>query len=582
MVKKKKRKKPTEIEKEQRQQKKEIRRLLKNIGFYKVPGISGKQFTYEGRTSEIDEVFHYENVLLLVERTTTISPGEHLTKKKLIYDKINASPVNFINFLLGENTFEQFRTYYKDSNLNNYTSHQIQVKILYCSRHPISQEHKDQLQNVCFFEYPILKYFDSISGIVKKSSRYEFFNFLDIQYADIGENIHLSGTGSIVKFSGHILPEEHSSFKEGYKIISFYIDAAKLLQYAYVLRRESWKHDNAIGLYQRMFQVKKIKSMRKYLYDQRRVFINNIITVLPIDKIKLYDVNKKLIEVDKQGNFPSQSLTKVQPTEIAIDNETNIIGIVDGQHRLYAYHEGNDKYENKIKDLRNIQNLLVTGILYPARESEAKRLKFEAELFLEINSNQTSASSQLRQEIELMIHPFSSTAIAKSILNMLNESGPLENMFESHFYEKNKLKTASTISFALKPLVKFAGNDSLYRIWENARKSELPKTDDIDLLTDYKEFCAREIRNIFIGFKANRGSKAWATMDSNTNGILRVTVVNGIINCLRLLIENNKHSNDIQYYKEKLKGIDTFDFKGYKSSQYRKMGKAIYEKFFVE
>lgn len=582
MVKKKKKKKLTEIQKEQRQQKKEIRRLLKNIGFNKVPGISGKQFTYDGRTSEIDEFFHYENILLLVERTTTSSPGVHLTNKKLIYDKINASPVNFINYLLTENTFEQFQTYYKESNLNNYTSNQIQVKILYCSRYPISQEHKDQLQNVCFFEYPILKYFDSISGVVKKSSKYEFFNFLDIQYDDIGQNILQSRTGSNVRFSGHILPEEHSSFKEGYKIISFYIDAAALLQYAYVLRRESWKSDNAVGLYQRMFQVKKIKSMRKYLYDQRRVFINNIVTVLPVDKIKLYDVNKNLIEIDNQGNFPSQSLTKVQPTEIEIDNETNIIGIVDGQHRLYAYHEGNDKYEQLIAKLRKIQNLLVTGILYPVEESDVNKLKFEAELFLEINSNQTSASSQLRQEIELMIHPFSSTAIAKSILNMLNESGPLENMFESHFYEKNKLKTASTISFALKPLVKFSGNDSLYRIWQDARKDELPKTDDIDLLTAYKKFCAQEIRNIFIGFKDNAGSKSWATMDSDTNGILRVTVVNGIINCLRLLIENNKYSNDIQYYREKLKGIDSFDFKAYKSSQYRKMGEAIYKQFFVE
>lgn len=243
------------------------------------------------------------------------------------------------------------------------------------------------------------------------------------------------------------------------------------------------------------------------------------------------------------------------------------------QHRLYAYHEGNDKYENKIKDLRDIQNLLVTGILYPAKESEAKRLAFEAELFLEINSNQTSASSQLKQEIELTIHPFSSTAIAKSILNMLNASGPLENMFESHFYEKNKLKTASTISFALKPLVKLSGNDSLYRIWENERKSELPETDDIDLLTVYKKFCAQEIRNIFIGFKANVGSKSWVTMASDPNGILRVTVVNGIMNCLRQLIENNKQSDDIEYYKEKLKGFDSFDFKAYKSSQYNKMGK---------
>ena len=52
-----------------------------------------------------------------------------------------------------------------------------------------------------------------------------------------------------------------------------------------------------------------------------------------------------------------------------------------------------------------------------------------------------------------------------------------------------------------------------------------------------------------------------------------------MLNVLRLLIENNKIS-DIQNYKEKLKDIDKFDFKKYKSSQYRKMGKDIYAKYF--
>jgi len=217
MVKKTKKKKKTQKKKltaqeqakkqEKTQQTKEIRRLLKNIGFSKVPGISGKHFNYDGRTSEIDEAFHYENVLLLIERTTTNPPGNHLKNKKLIYDKINASHAGFIDFLLKEETFDKFSEYHQNSSLKSYTSNQMQVKIVYCSRHPIDEEHKNQLQNVCFFDYPILKYFDSIGGIIKKSSRYEFFNFLGINYDDIGENILQGGKGSNIKFSGHILPE---------------------------------------------------------------------------------------------------------------------------------------------------------------------------------------------------------------------------------------------------------------------------------------------------------------------------------------------------------------------------------------
>jgi DGQHR domain-containing protein len=424
-----------------------------------------------------------------------------------------------------------------------------------------------------------MKYFERIAKVIKRSARYEFFKFLGTDYNKFGENIKKGHLGSNTKFSGHILPEEHSNYKEGYKIISFYIDADSLMRYAYVLRRDGWKNESTIGFYQRMFSADKISKMRSYLYNKDRVFVNNIIAVLPREKIKLYDKDKEEIRVGKDGNFIATDTSRVQPTVVEIDNDTNIIGIVDGQHRLYSYHEGTDKFEKKIALLRTVQNLLVTGILYPETEDEEKKLKFEAELFLEINSNQTNAASELKQEIELMINPFSPTSVAKSILNALNESGPLESLFEQHFYEKGRLKTASIISYGLKPLVKFDGNDSLRKIWTHPDKNSLREQNDYILLNSYKEFCVNEIRKIFIGFKANVDPDSWTSERLNHKGILRVTAINGIINCLRLLIENDK-TGDMDYYKKKLKGIAEFPFKDYKSSQYRKMGEEIYRRFF--
>ncbi|MCX5831309.1 MAG: DGQHR domain-containing protein [Deltaproteobacteria bacterium] len=578
-AKKRSKKKLTEQEKEQRLQKQEIRRLLHNIGFSRVTGISGKEFVYDERTSEIDDAFHYENILLLIEYTTQAKPGNHLIGKKIIYDKINLSHVNFIEFLLKDNKFKNFAEYFNNSVLKNYTTKQIQVRTVYCSRHPISKEHRDQINGVCLLNYPIVKYFERIAKAIKRSARYEFFQFLKTDYNKFSENITRGHLGSNTKFSGHILPEEHSKYKEGYKIISFYIDAASLMQRAYVLRRDGWNNVGTIGFYQRMFSADKISKMRSYLYEKDRVFVNNIIAVLPREKIKLYGENKKEISVGKDGNFINTDTTSVQPTLVEIDNDTNIIGIVDGQHRLYSYHEGTDKFEEKIARLRKVQNLLVTGILYPETENKEEKLKFEAELFLEINSNQTNAGSELKQEIELMIAPFSSISVAKSILNALNESGPLENLFEQHFYEKGRLKTASIISYGLKPLVKFDGDDSLYKIWTHPDKSSLINHNNYVLLNAYKEFCVDEIRKIFIGFKNNVDGDSWTSERLNPNGILRVTAINGIINCLRLLIENDK-TEDMDYYKKKLKGIAEFPFKDYKSSQYRKMGEEIYRQFF--
>ena len=78
----------------------------------------------------------------------------------------------------------------------------------------------------------------------------------------------------------------------------------------------------------------------------------------------------------------------------------------------------------------------------------------------------------------------------------------------------------------------------------------------------------------------NLDNDQWKTYSpGNPKGLLTVTFINGILNVLRLLIENNKVST-VDNYKLKLKSIDKFDFKQFKSSQYRKLGEAIYKKHF--
>lgn len=320
--------------------------------------------------------------------------------------------------------------------------------------------------------------------------------------------------------------------------------------------------------------------MRKYLHEKKRVFVNNIIATLRFNCIKLYDANDNQITIDANGNYKNDKCT-VYPAKVEISNASNVIGIIDGQHRIYAYHEGNDKYEEKIAELRKVQNLLVSAILYPNSWSDEERLKFEAQLFLEINATQQNASSNLTQTIENILKPDSSTAIAKHIISKLNESGPLLGLFEEHWYEKDKIKTVSVISFGLKPLIKTKGNDSLFTLWDNLEKNKILQEDtcSTELLSEYKTFCVEKIRDIMIGFKENIPPEMWHMSKRNTPGILNVTTINGIINCLRYLIENGKVGT-IESYKEGFKGIDKFEFKSFKSSQYRPMGKAIYEEFF--
>ena len=103
--------------------------------------------------------------------------------------------------------------------------------------------------------------------------------------------------------------------------------------------------------------------------------------------------------------------------------------------------------------------------------------------------------------------------------------------------------------------------------------------EDYDLLNDYKDFCVEQIRTLLIGFKANIDKDNWKVDRMDPNAALNVTIINGIINCLRLLVENGK-TGDVEYYKSKLSRIKGFHFKSFKSSQYRKMGQAIYDRCF--
>ena len=572
------------LRKEQRDQKKEIRDIMRRIGFTRLAGIDGTEFAYKDRTSEIDDIFVCENVIILTEYTVG---DPHILKKSIIYNLINENAGDFVKYLIDNSVFDTFSDEFKNRISNKYTLNQLKLRILYCSKKSISKEHKDVVKGVIYFDYHIVKYFKSLTNVIKLSAKHEFLDFLEINECEFGDNVLCSSTGTTDCFSGHILPEEKSSFKEGYKIISFYMDAESLLKRSYVLRQEGWRKKENVGYYQRMLDSKKITSMRKYLSDEKRVFINNIITTISESDIKLYaDQDKRHeISIGEDGNFvDGSSHTKITPAFIDIQNRCNIIGIIDGQHRTYAYHEGDDSYEQYISHLRKIQNLLITGIIFPKSENKENRLKFEANLFLEINANQKKVGQPIQQEIQMQTKPFSSIAIGKCILKILNEHGPLVNLIEMYTYEKGKIKTASIVSFGLKPLIKIDDSkaDSLYRIWDNENKVNLMDINcqDYTLLDNYKRFCANKISEVLSAFKTCLDSTTWQPYNAKTStGILTVTFINGVLNLIRLLIENDKLT-DFDTYKKHLASIKDFNIKQYKSSQYRKLGEDMYNEFF--
>ena len=272
-------------------------------------------------------------------------------------------------------------------------------------------------------------------------------------------------------------------------------------------------------------------------------------------------------------------VSNTAPARIQLPSVYNSIGLIDGQHRVFSYYEGGSS-EAEIRTLRKQQNLLVTGIVYPPSISATDKTKFEAKLFLEINSTQTNARSDLKQAIELLLRPFSAEAIAKEVINRINDNGPLENQFERYFFEKGKVKTTSVVSYGIRPLVKLHGDDTLFKIWPREGKEALLAESNTDLLSEYVSYCVTQI-NTFVGaIKLCLPSDRWTTDKNITGRMLTTTNVNGLIVCLRRLVENQKVQN-FEHYKKNLAEVDKFNFSKYRSSQYGRMGDELYKKYFA-
>jgi hypothetical protein len=227
-----------------------------------------------------------------------------------------------------------------------------------------------------------------------------------------------------------------------------------------------------------------------------------------------------------------------------------------------------------------MQNLLVTGVIYPPSADVLERERFEASLFLDINSNQTSASSELTQEIKVLIDPFDQISIAKQVMERLATTQPLFGHVERYFYEKGKLKTSSIVSYGLSPLVKLSGQDSIFSVFPNANKDKLLKGQSKETLNDYVEFASKTIANFLRAVKDDVGDARWTADRKVPNRIIAVTYVNAFLITLRKMIENGKSLDPIDV-KKKLAGMSAFDFKAFHSSQYNRMAEKIYDKHFA-
>lgn len=496
--------------------------------------------------------FVFENVVILAEytRSTGDNLGKHAKGKDGIHNKIAEDPIKFLEFFRKKST--GLNEWLEKS---NYTAKQFEVRLLYGSNEALEDHHKALFNKTKFLSLAERSYFGTLTRVIKMSARPEVFEFLDILPNKVGSAGVVPTTMPEDDYEALLLPREQSHFPDGFRIVSFYIDPNALLQRSYVLRRNGWR--DSLSLYQRLIIPAKITAIRAHLRDKERVFANNIVITLPAD-VKIENQNGEILS--------DKSISKPTPAKLKLKQRGNSVGIIDGQHRIFAYFKDTQPDE-KIDKYRMQQNLLATGIIYPSGMSDSDKEKFEAGLFLEINSNQQSASSDIIQAIWVLLDPFKPISVSRVVVNRLAITPPLAGRMARTSLDAGKIKTASIVAYGLQPLTKRSGNDSLFSIWgdDDAKARFASSTATQTDLDAYIEFCVSSISGFLNECKSVLGAGKWKTV-GNDEGILSVTAINGLIILLRKLIEDGKFKGLPS--KLDISGIDEVDFKGYKSSQY--------------
>ena len=282
------------------------------------------QLTIAGRQGDIDSFFVHENILVLVEDTTITDVKTHLIKTADFFHHIAANTSDALSML--ESKFPKFRSIRSSG---KYVVADYHWVFVYCSLKSFDRKYEERHPNVTFLRYANLQYFLSLSKTIGGSVRYELFNFLKLKLSEIG--IPTQGQDKR-EYTALMLPESPSGFPDGHKIVSFLIEPATLLEQAYVLRKDGWQDGDC--LYQRLLVKGKIGKMREYLAAERRVFVNNIIATLPDDTRYL----------DASGaQVAPEDLSKTATITVELRRQLGSIGLIDGQHRVFAYHEGLDK-----------------------------------------------------------------------------------------------------------------------------------------------------------------------------------------------------------------------------------------------
>ena len=528
---------------------KQIAEIFSNAGFTGI-AVRGWQFQLGGRSNELDHAFIFENVLVICEDTLRfVKEKEKALNKGNAFNRNHKAEKEETSRIICDNKKDFFELL-KNKNsliteLQLYSYKEFKVFYLYFE-YGVQRYSEDDIKrypHLIFVDKSTMSYFYLMSKSIKASFKYELFKYFDLKIKDIGKPDPSRSINSID--TSIIYPETVTGYQDDVRMVSFMMRPADLLRYSYVLRKDGW--DKKADLYQRLIMPKRIKSVRDYVVESKTAFMNNIIVTLPSD-VKFFKKDGDLtIAVNLQNitNYENDIVMQIPA-------EYNSIGIIDGQHRVYAFYEDsnkNDASEKQIESLRNTLSLLVTGIIYPENSKyndESERRKFESDLFATINKNAKPVDADILIQVSAIMNPTSGEAISRRVIESLNKTAPFENLFQLAKTENAPIKTASIIKYALSSLLNAKNSpNSLYKYWLiKEGKDESFVLENSQNIKEYVNYCSGCLIDYFKAVKT-RFLSFW----NGDSKLLKVISINAFIIAFRETLEKTNGPKSYDFYR---------------------------------
>ena len=575
-------KKGPKLTKEQRNELKKRNAFSKQIsdifmysGFEAIP-VRGWHFNLGGRDNELDNLFVYENILVICEDTIRfVKEKEKALLLNASFNRNHKAEKEETAKIIFENKnsfFELLKNKNPENNsIKKYSVNRYKIYYLYfeygVQRYPESD--LVRYPHLRLIDKPTLNYFTLMSKSIKASFKYELFKYFELQIRDIGEP-DPAGNRLVKEIEAPIIyPDRSTGYNNEVRMVSFMMRPSDLVKYSYVLRKDGW--DQKTELYQRLIMPNRIKSIREFVKDKKTTFLNNIIVTLP-SNVKFIDKNEDRVSIENITNYEKD-------ISIVIPVDYNSIGIIDGQHRVYAFYEDynpNDATELSIKPLRNELNLLVTGIIFPntGKYSDVnERRKFESNLFVTINKNAKPVDADTLIQVQAIMNPTSGEAISRKVIELLNKNTPFENLFQLSKTENAPIKTASVIKYALSSLLVAEDKPtSLYKYWlgkEGKPQDFKLSNSSSEEIKKYVYYCFESLQTYFKAVKS-RFLSYW----NNESKLLKIISINGFIIALRDELDKMNGPRSYDFYQDAFRTLNidfnSFDYAGSKYSTFAK------------